>query len=79
MAWREVTVGETRWSVSPIAERTAKLKTWRLVLSFRAASSFQTPIRALYPLESSSRSALFAQADQIPVDRITALLAGQIQ
>jgi len=79
MAWREITVGETRWIVSPIAERTAKLKTWRLVLSFRAASSFQTSIRALYPLESSSRSALFAQADQIPVDRITALLAGQIQ
>jgi hypothetical protein len=78
MAWREVTLGETRWNVSAIAERTAKLKTWRLVLTFRPAASPRAPIRALYPLESVSRSALFAQADRIPDDKIAALLAGQI-
>jgi len=79
MAWREVTLGETRWNVSVIAERAARVGTWRLVLSFREASARLPSIRALYPLESLSKSALFTQAEQIPNEKITALLAGQIR
>ena len=37
MAWREITVGETRWAVAPVAERVAHTQAWRLVLSCRCA------------------------------------------
>ena len=78
MAWREVTLGDTRWKVSLVAERVAPANRWRLMLSFRRAALERRSIWAPYPLESSSRSALFAQADRIPDDTLAAVLAQQI-
>lgn len=75
MSWRVVEHGDTTWKVSFAAERTANTAYWRLVLSFRAAGpearAFWTP----YPLEFSSRSALYSGADRITADRLAAILS----
>jgi hypothetical protein len=64
--------------VDAVAERRANTAAWQLVLSFRAASeppgqrrSFWTP----YPLEATSKSSLFIQAERIPDAAIAQLLA----
>jgi hypothetical protein len=74
MAWRVVEVGDTTWKISMAAERTPNAAYWRLVLSFRAAGPESRSFWAPYPLESTSRSALFTQADQIPVARLAEIL-----
>lgn len=75
MSWRVVEHGDTTWNVSMAAERTANAAYWRLVLSFRAAGPEARSFWALYPLECTSRSALYSQADRIPVDRLAAILS----
>ena len=75
MSWRVVEHGDTTWKVSVAAERTANTAHWRLVLSFRAAEPEGRTFWAPYPLESTSRSALYTQADRIPADRLAAILS----
>jgi hypothetical protein len=75
MSWRVVEHGDTTWNVSFAAERAANAAYWRLVLSFRAAGPKPRLFWATYPLESSSRSALYTQADRIPADRLAAILS----
>ncbi|HQR17544.1 MAG TPA: hypothetical protein PK948_04210 [Gemmatimonadales bacterium] len=75
MSWRVVEHGDTTWKVSFAAERTANTACWRLVLSFRAAGPDTRSFWATYPLESTSRSALYNQADRIPADRLAAILS----
>jgi hypothetical protein len=75
MSWRVVEHGDITWKVSFAAERTANAAHWRLVLSFRAAEPEARAFWAPYPLESTSRSALYSQADRIPADRLTAILS----
>ncbi|MEO8200250.1 MAG: hypothetical protein ABI679_07005 [Gemmatimonadota bacterium] len=79
MAWRVVEHGETVWNVAVAAERAPQTSTWQLVLSFRAAgperASFWTP----YPLVSASKSALFAQAEQISNEKLTAVLVDHLR
>lgn len=76
MAWRVVTHGDQVWHVDAVAERWAHTQAWRLVLTFRAASerapgsSFWAP----YPLEATSKSSLFIQADCIPDRDLSRLL-----
>ena len=60
---------------SPPGAMPANAAYWRLVLSFRAAGPEARSFWALYPLESTSRSALYSQADRIPVDRLAAILS----
>jgi hypothetical protein len=79
MVWRVVEHGDRRWSVSLAAERRANSPNWNLVFTFRSADQGQRSIWATYPLSSSSKAALFAQAERIPDDAITALLAEQLQ
>lgn len=79
MAWRVVEHDDRRWLVSIVAERRPNSPQWNLVFSFRPADPGQRPVWATYPLSSASRAALFAQAEQIPDDAITALLAEQLQ
>ena len=79
MAWRVVEHGERRWSVSLAAERRANSPHWNLVFTFRPTDVGQRLIWATYPLSSSSRSALFAQAEQLSDDTLTALLAEHLQ
>ena len=79
MAWRVVEHDDRRWNVSLAAERRANSPNWNLVFAFRSAEHGQRPIWATYPLSSSSKAALFAQAEKIPDAAITALLAERLQ
>jgi hypothetical protein len=81
MSWRVIAHGDQVWHVDAVAERRANTAAWQLVLSFRAASegrggrqSFWTP----YPLEATSKSALFIQAERIPDAALSKLLAEQL-
>lgn len=75
MPWRVVEHGDTTWKVSFAAERTANTARWRLVLSFRATGPEARAFWASFPLESTSRSALYSQADHISADRLAAILS----
>ena len=80
MSWRVIAHGDQVWHVDAVAERRANTSAWQLVLSFRVASeslagrprSFWTP----YPLEATSKSSLFIQAERIPDAAIVQVLAG---
>lgn len=79
MVWRVVEHDDRRWSVSISAERRANSPQWNLVFSFRPTDVGQRSFWATYPLSSTSRSALFAQAEQISDDTIAAFLAEHLQ
>jgi hypothetical protein len=79
MAWRVVEHDDRQWNVSMAAERRANSSHWNLVFSFRPTDRGQRSIWATYPLSSTSRSALFAQAEQIPDDALAAFLAAQLE
>jgi hypothetical protein len=79
MVWRVVEFDDRRWNVSIAAERRANSPQWNLVFSFRPTDPGQRSLWVTYPLSSASRSALFAQAAQIPDDALTALLAEHLQ
>ena len=79
MAWRVVEHDDRRWTVSIAAERRANSPHWNLVFAFRPADVGQRSIWATYPVASSSKAALFAQAEKLSDDALTALLAEQLQ
>ena len=90
MSWRVIAHGDQVWHVDVVAERQANTAAWQLVLSFRAASganvgaerggsqarrhSFWTP----YPLEATSKSSLFIQAERISNAALSQLLAERL-
>ena len=74
MAWREVTIGDVCWTVSPVAERVPNSHAWRLVLNCRGAGDSSRPIWAATSLQSSSRSDLYAQADRLSEARLKAVM-----
>ena len=79
MSWRVIAYGDQLWHVDVVAERRANTAAWQLVLSFRVASagarqSFWTP----YPLEATSKSALFIQAERISDTALSQLLAERL-
>lgn len=80
MPWRVIAHGEQVWHVDAVAERRANTEAWQLVLSFRATSqpgrreSFWTP----YPLEATSKSSLFIQAERIPDAALSRVLAERL-
>jgi hypothetical protein len=78
MAWRVLEHGNQRWNVTMAAERRPDSPNWNLVFSFRGTEPGQRSVWAVYPLSSSSKSALFAQADRISNDDLVALLAAQL-
>lgn len=81
MSWRVIAHGDEVWHVYAVAERRANTSAWQLVLSFRAASAvgrrqaFWTP----YPLEATSKSSLFIQAERIPDASLSQLLAERVK
>jgi hypothetical protein len=79
MAWRVLEHDDRRWTVSIAAERRANSPHWNLVFSFRPTDVGQRSIWATYPVASSSKAALFAQAEALSDDALTALLAEQLQ
>ena len=78
MAWRVLQQGEQKWSVVPAAERRSNSPLWCLVLSFRALGERGPAFWAPYPLESPSKAKLFAQAERIPDESLSALLAERL-
>jgi hypothetical protein len=78
MAWRVLDHAEQRWNVSIAAERRPNSPHWNLVFSFRGTDSGGRSLWATYPISSSSKSALFAQADRISNDDLVALLVAQL-
>ncbi|MBA3317299.1 MAG: hypothetical protein H0T50_04320 [Gemmatimonadales bacterium] len=78
MAWRVVDHGDRRWNVTIAAERRANSAQWNLVFSFRCAGANRQAFWATYPLASSSKAALFAQAEKLSNDALTALLSEQL-
>ena len=81
MSWRVIAHGDQVWHVDAVAERHANTAAWQLGLTFRAASEplpgrrrFWTP----YPLEATSKSSLFIQAERIPDAALSQLLAERL-
>ncbi len=75
MVWRVVEHDTRRWNVSRAAERRANSPHWNLVFSFRPVDVADRTVWVAYPLSSSSRAALFAQAERLPDEAIAACLA----
>ena len=78
MAWRVLDHADQRWNVSIAAERRPNSPHWNLVFSFRGTDPGQRLVWAPYPLSSSSKSVLFAQADRISNDDLIALLVSRL-
>jgi hypothetical protein len=78
MAWRVLEHAGQRWNVTLAAERRPNSPQWNLVFSFRPVDPGQRSIWATYPLSSSSKGALFAQADRISDRDLVELLAAQL-
>ena len=74
MPWRVLEHADRRWNVSIAAERRPSSPDWNLVFSFRAVDPGQRSVWSTYPLSSSSKGALFAQADRVSNDDLVALL-----
>lgn len=77
MAWRVISRDGEEWHVQPAAERRANHSLWQLTLSFRAINARREPraFWAAYPLESTSKSSLFIQAEKITDENLQALVA----
>jgi hypothetical protein len=78
MAWRVLEHAGQTWNVSIAAERTPNSSQWNLVFSFRTADPSRRLIWAPYPLTSSSKAALFAQADRLSNKDLQDLLAARL-
>jgi hypothetical protein len=61
--------------VTVAAERRANSAQWNLVFSFRCAGAERQSFWATYPLASSSKAALFAQAEKLSNEALTAFLS----
>jgi hypothetical protein len=77
MAWREIIIGDTTYSVSPVAERVPNSHAWRLVLNCRTGDRL-SQVWAATSLQSSSRSDLYAQADRLSDSRLKAVVTEQV-
>jgi len=90
MSWRVIAVGDQVWHVDALAERPANTYAWHLVLSFRTAAvrprapeaggagGARRSIWAPFPLEATSKSSLFLQAERIPDAALSELLVREL-
>ncbi|MFQ5550041.1 MAG: hypothetical protein ACE5FJ_02240 [Gemmatimonadales bacterium] len=79
MAWRIINSDGDTWHVQPAAEKCASQDIWTLTLSFRQADSEERRcIWAPYPIESTSKSSVFTQADRISDDALRELLSEHV-
>ena len=80
MPWRVIAHGGQVWHVDAIAERRANTESWQLALAFRAAArpSHAPAFWTIYPLEASSKSSLFSQAERIPDDALSQVLGERL-
>lgn len=75
MPWRVLEHAERSWNVSIAAERRPDSPHWNLVFSFRTSDPGQRSVWGTYPLSSSSKAALFAQAERVSNNDLATLLA----
>ena len=77
MAWRVIDTEDEVWHVQAAAERHADERLWQLALSFRCygGNRKSAAFWASYPIESGSKSSLFALADRIQDDELRDVLA----
>jgi len=77
MAWRILSREGETWHVQPAAERRANQAMWQLVLAFRRrdAGTGRGSFWATFPLESSSKSSLFLQAEKLSDEALHEVLA----
>jgi hypothetical protein len=74
-----IAYGDQVWHVDAVAERPANTQAWQLVLSFRTAERPRgRAVWTLYPLEATSKSSLFIQAERIPDAALSQLLAERL-
>ncbi len=78
MAWRVLEHGGHTWNVSYAAERGPDSSQWNLVFAFRTTEPDKRLIWVTYPRSSSSKAALFAQADRLSNKDLMELLAAQL-
>lgn len=80
MPWRVIAHGDQVWHVDVVAERPANASAWQLALAFRAAAELPRgrAIWTLYPIEATSKTALFIQAERIPNTALSELLAERL-
>ena len=87
MPWRVIAHGGQVWHVDAIAERRPHMESWQLTLSFRAAAAVRPggergvrqTIWTIYPLEATSKSSLFIQAERIPDGALSQVLADRLR
>jgi hypothetical protein len=79
--WRVIAHGDRVWHVDVVAERPANALAWQLVLSFRAVAERPRgrAIWTIYPLEATSKTSLFIQAERIPNTALSELLAERLE
>ena len=77
MACRVIDTEDEVWHVQAAAERHADERLWQLALSFRCydGNRKSAAFWASYPIESGSKSSLFALADRIQDDELRNVLA----
>ncbi|HEX9705294.1 MAG TPA: hypothetical protein VGA20_08625 [Gemmatimonadales bacterium] len=89
MPWRVIAHGGQVWHVDAIAERRPNTESWQLALSFRTAAGRaggggatkssraggRQTFWTLYPLEATTKSSLFNQAERISDDALSQVLA----
>lgn len=78
MAWRVLEVGDEVWNVSVAAERRANSEQWALVLSFRGSGPNPRRFWAPYPIQASSKAAIYTQAERITDHDLTEILADHL-
>lgn len=78
MVWRVIETDENVWLVQPAAERRANQKAWRLMLSFRQKVSDNPHVFwASFPIECSSKTALFNRAEGISDEDLRGMIANR--
>ena len=79
MSWRVIAHGDQVWHVDAVAERRANTAAWQLVLAFRsAAEGRRLSFWTAYPLEATSKSSLFIQAERIPNAALSQVLTERL-
>jgi hypothetical protein len=78
MAWRVLEHAGQTWNVSLAAEKGPSSSQWNLVVSFRSTNQARRSVWAPYPFSSSSKAALFAQADRLSTKDLQELLAARL-
>jgi hypothetical protein len=76
--WRVLEHAGQTWNVSLAAERGPNSSQWNLVFSFRTGDPGRRLVWAPYPISSSSKAALFAQADRLSNKDLQDLLAARL-